>query len=231
MLRLSRITLLSLIFVISGCGGSQSILNPAGPSALYIAYLWWAMFIYSTLVLLSIIALMLYAAKSRTTATDPQQGQRRHQRLLIGGGIVLPSLSILLLLAFSIPTGHRMLPLPNDDRTMIINVTGQQWDWIMHYPDHNVTLSNELHLPVGVAVDMHITSEDVIHSFWVPRLAGKIDAIPGRTNILRMEASQTGEFRGQCAEFCGLDHAHMIFNVHAHTAQNFTALMETLRDE
>lgn len=212
------------------------MLAPGGPAALAAARLWWGMFLYAAVVLLGIVGLWLYAVqrKPRECSQQPnkQQRQRSNQRWIIGGGILLPTASIALLLAFGIPLGHRMLPLPVFGQTpLVVKVTANQWYWEFHYPDFNVTLRDKLHLPTGVPVDIHATSNDVIHSFWVPRLAGKIDTIPGRINILRIEASQPGAYRGQCAEFCGLDHARMTFTVLAHKPDEFAALMEALRNE
>ena len=115
-----------------------------------------------------------------------------------------------------------MLPLPDGEgKTLRINVTGHQWWWQVHYPDSGIQLRDELHIPVGVPVDLHLTSADVVHSFWVPRLGGKLDMIPGRTNVLRLQADRADTYRGMCAEFCGLEHAHMRFTVTAHDPGEF----------
>jgi cytochrome c oxidase subunit II len=223
--------LLTCIFM-GACSGPQSTLDPAGPSALATSRLWWAMSLYATLVLLVVTGLWVYALRRRYIDTNERQRMRISRRWIIGGGILLPAFSVTLLLMFGITIGHRMLPLPPvGDKVLQINVTGHQWRWEFHYPDAEVTLQDELHLPVGVPVDIHGTSHDVIHSFWVPRLAGKIDLIPGRVNILRIEASRSGAFQGQCSEFCGLGHAHMRFKVQAHEPDKFAALMESLRNE
>lgn len=139
---------------------------------------------------------------------------------MIGGGILLPSVSILVVLIFGIPIGHRLLPHPNPN-SMRIEVIGHQWFWEVRYPETGIVLKNKLHLPLGQPVDMHVTSRDVIHSFWVPRLNGKIDAIPGYTNIIRLQASKTGTMRGQCAEFCGVLHAQMILKVEVQEKEQF----------
>ena len=88
---------------------------------------------------------------------------------------------------------------------------------------HDIELTDEIHIPVDTPIDIHVTSADVIHGFWVPRLGGKIDAIPGHTNIVRLQADEVGEFGGQCAEYCGLSHAKMHFKVIAHSAEKFDA--------
>ena len=111
------------------------------------------------------------------------------------------------------PWLDRSMKALNAAAPLRVDVTARQWAWGLHYPGSGVRLTNELRVPVGRPVDIHVRSDDVIHSFWVPRLGGKIDAIPGRTNVVRLQADQAGTFRGQCAEFCGLNHAHMVMSV------------------
>ena len=197
-----------ILFFLAGCNGPQSVLNPAGPSAHAVARLWWGMFGFSALVLMVIVALWLYAMWRKPKPLTDNEARRLSLRWIAGGGIALPVVSLTVLLGFGIPMGYRMLPLPLAGQTPLrIDVTGHQWWWEIRYPDAGIVLKNELHLPAGVPVDIHVTSADVIHSFWVPRLAGKLDMIPGRTNILRLQADAPGHFRGQCAEFCGTGHA------------------------
>lgn len=221
-----------ILFFLGGCAGPQSALDPAGPSAHAAAALWWGMFVFSALVLPVIVALWLYAMWRKPKPLTVAQARRLNLRWIIGGGLVLPVISLSILLGFGIPMGYRMLPLPLAGQTPLrINVTGHQWWWEIRYPDAGIVLKNELHLPVGVPVDIHVTSADVIHSFWVPRLAGKIDMIPGRTNILRLQADAPGHFRGQCAEFCGTGHAGMVLAVQAHTLQDFQTWLEAHKHE
>lgn len=212
---------LLVCLLLAGCSGPFSTLDPAGPAARWSAALWWAMLAVATLVLVAVVALWLHAMR-RPADTDTASARRIQQRWIIGGGIVLPGVSITLLLAFGIPIGHRMLPLPPAHGEAVrIEVTGHRWWWQVRYPGTAIQLTNELHIPAGTPVDIHLTSADVIHSFWVPRLGGKLDAIPGRINVLRLEADRPGVYRGQCAEFCGLQHAHMQFTLHAHTPEAF----------
>ena len=153
----------------------------------------------------------------------PGSRARQHQkRWLIWGGLVLPITSMAAILAFGIPAGNRMLPLnPDDGEVLRIQVTAHQWYCDVRYPDTGIRLTDELHIPAQSAVDVYLTSADVIHSFWVPRLGGKLDMLPGRTNVLRLNAESPGVYRGQCAEFCGTGHAHMKFTVIAHSREDF----------
>lgn len=215
------------LVMLTGCSGPLSTLDPAGPSARAAAWLWWGMFAFFSLVLVVVVALWLYAMARAPGSPSVQEEHHIHRRWIIGGGLVLPIASITVLLIFGIPAGHRMLPLPPATGEVIrIDVTGHQWWWEVRYPGTAIQLRDELHIPVGVPIDIHLTTADVIHSFWVPRLGGKLDTIPGRTNILRLEADSAGVYRGQCAEFCGLHHAHMQFTVEAHQPDAYASWLK-----
>jgi cytochrome c oxidase subunit 2 len=209
------------------------MLNPAGPSAQAIAAVWWWMLGVSALVLFGVLALWLVAMRRQAPAAkddDHRSAGQTGRRWIIGGGIILPAAAIVPLLIFGSSAGLHQLPLPLTwsgagglASPLRIDATGQQWWWDLHYPASGARLRNELRLPVGRPVHVHVGSVDVIHSFWVPRLGGKLDAIPGRTGIVRLQADQAGSFRGQCAEFCGLGHAHMVMTVIAMPAAEFDA--------
>jgi len=203
------------------------MLDTAGPSAHDAAMLWWLMFGLFSVVMSGVIALWLVALKRKPADITPEEEKKRHSRWIVWGGLALPSAAIVLILSVGIPAGHRMLPLPSSDADIFrIEVTGHQWWWEVHYPDTGIQLQNEIHMPAGVPVDLHLRSNDVIHSFWVPRLGGKLDMIPGRTNVLRLEADEPGIYRGQCAEFCGLNHAFMQFTLEAHAPDDFQTWYE-----
>lgn len=191
------------------------------------------MFAFFTLVLVLVIALWVYALRRDPKQTIHGDEARKIQnRWILGGGIVLPVISIIIILFFGIPAGHRMLPLPSADGEILqIDVTGRQWQWEVSYPGTGIELIDELHIPAGVPVNINLTTADVIHSFWIPRLAGKMDTIPGRVNTLRIEADQPGLYGGQCAEFCGVDHANMKFTVKAHTPEDFERWLKDRQNE
>lgn len=136
------------------------------------------------------------------------------------------------LLAAGLWVGERLLP--RGDGVVTMQAHAYQWGWRFGHPDGAGALietEGALHIPAGSPVDVVVTSADVIHSFWVPRLAGKIDAVPGRPNRLRLEADAPGTYEGLCAEFCGLGHAGMRFEVVAHPAEDWPAVLSTLSEE
>ena len=210
-------TILALaVPLLSACDGPLSTLNPASPMARQVANVWWGMFAFATLVLVAVSAIWIYALARKPRETSEQQALKINRRWVIGGGIVLPSLSIVVLLIFGIPTGRSMLPLPvQGEQPLKVEVIGHQWWWEVRYPDSGIITANQLIIPAGRLVDVQVSSADVIHSFWIPRLGGKMDMLPGRTNVIRLQAGHTGIFHGQCSEFCGLQHTHMKLHVEA----------------
>lgn len=179
---------------------------------------------FFTLVLILVSALWIYAMRRQP---ERDNAGRQEKAWIIGGGIILPSVSILVLLLVSIPVGNLMSTLPTAaDDALQIRVTAHQWWWQIDYPGGDAentlaTSQNIVHMPADVPVHLYLTSADVIHSFWVPRLAGKLDMIPGRINELQIQADEPGIYRGVCAEFCGLAHASMRFEVHVHSREDF----------
>lgn len=213
---------------LAGCGGPLSTLDPAGPSAAAIAQLWWLMLTGAVVLFGWVMVLMLWAFVRRSAAPD------RPKLWLAGGGLVLPVMVLMPLLGFGLLTGERLLAHPRAAEVMRIEVEARQWQWTFRYPatagGTRVSV-NELYLPVGRPVDLHVTSPDVIHGFWIPRLGGKIDAIPGHINVIRLSADQPGSYHGVCAEFCGGGHTAMDFRVTAHADDSYERrLAELPRD-
>lgn len=212
--------------LLAGCAGDKSILDPAGQVARDIALVWWVMLGFATAVLITVTGFWLYAFKQQEKIRTPAQERRIARRWIIGGGIILPVASITALLAFGVPTGQRMLTLPLSEPPEVIEVIGHQWWWEVRYPGAEggeVVTSNQLIMPAGEPVDFHVTSDDVIHAFWVPRLGGKIDMVPGRVNKIRLEADEPAVFGAQCAEFCGAQHAQMHLYVEAVEREEYEA--------
>jgi cytochrome c oxidase subunit II len=200
----------AIVILLSGChrDHTQSALHPAGPAADRIAALWWFMFIVLGIVFLIVLALTWAAVARRPVGGtgSPALGTR----FIVISGIVLPSFVLVALLFMSVRTSIA-LRLPETNYR--VQVIGHQWWWEVHYPDHGVTSANELYIPANEPVLIELTSADVIHSFWVPNISGKMDMLPGHTNLFSLEARRPGVYRGQCAEFCGLQHALMAFEV------------------
>lgn len=217
---------LLLLPLLGACRGPLSVLDPAGPSASAIAAVWWWMFGVAALVLVGVCVAGAWAMRPRAPAT-PAQARRTALRWLVGGGLLLPGAAITALLVFGSPAGLHQLPWPGErgagTEPLRVDVIGHQWWWEIHYPDIGLRLHNEMRIPAGRAIDVHTQSSDVIHSFWVPRLGGKLDAVPGRTLVVRLQADQPGAYRGVCAEFCGTGHAHMGLLVQAMPADEFAA--------
>lgn len=142
-------------------------------------------------------------------------------RWIVLGGLCLPAIVLTPLVAYGLITGERLLPLPAAEPVRI-EAEARQWIWTFRYPGNGgIETERVLHLPAGLPVDVAVTSLDVVHAFWIPRLAGKIDAVPGHMNILRIQADLPGRYQGVCNEFCGLGHSGMRFDVIVHPAAEF----------
>ena len=216
----------ALVMSMTGCGeATVSALAPAGEAAAEIARITWIM-IAVTLVLMVVMSLLGLHAVYRRSEGPVGPSSRT---IILAGGVILPAVVLLALLVFGVRSGDAMLPIGKS--AVEVRVTAHQWWWQFEYRDadgESVFTANELHLPVGEAIDILVESNDVIHSFWVPALGGKIDAMPGRANRMRLRPTRTGQFRGQCAEYCGAQHAHMAFDVQVHQVEDFQALIETM---
>lgn len=159
----------------------------------------------------------------------PNPTSRKANTLIIGGGVAFPTVTLAALLAF----GLGLLPNWSDDPARLkVHVHGEQWWWRVEYdpPDDgpNVVSANELHLPAGQEVEIILTAAEVIHSFWVPSIGGKMDMIPGRTNRLLLEPTKPGIYRGVCAEYCGTSHARMAFAAVVHEPDDFDAWLNSV---
>lgn len=206
---------LTALLVLHGCGGELSALNPAGPAARSIALIWYVMAWSTAAIFVFMVALATYACVRR-----PKPHERLHAgRFLLGGGVLFPGVVLFSLLVYGLRTGDAQAPLPQDTGAYRIEVTAHQWWWEINHPDAPggpVSSRNEIYAPVGRPLLISVTAQDVIHSFWIPRLGGKIDAIPGRVNTIRLVADEPGTYQGVCAEFCGAGHAAMSMQLHAY---------------
>jgi cytochrome c oxidase subunit 2 len=208
-----------LCLALSACSGGQSALDPQGPVAESIARVWWVLFAGALIIFGLVMALVLYAM-FRSPERKPSLP---HLPFLIGAGLLFPAVVLTALVAYGTVVGREITRIFDDP--LRIEVTGHQWWWEVRYPADDeapeVLTANELWLPVGVPVEFTVESADVVHSFWIPNLGGKVDMIPGRRNLLRLEAARAGRFRGQCSEFCGDQHSRMGFMAVAVSAEEF----------
>jgi cytochrome c oxidase subunit 2 len=195
-----------------------SIVTPKGSEADRIAGAWWLMFGLAAFVYVVVAGLIVYA-----TVRGRRRGARTsrlHEDAFIWiGGVAAP---VVILFVLAVVTVHTTEALRRPARdALAVDVAGEDWWWAVRYPGTDIVTANEVHLPVDRPVDLRLTSDNVIHSFWVPELAGKQDAIPGQPNHLRFTPEETGTFIGRCAEYCGLQHAHMEIRVIVQTPTEF----------
>jgi cytochrome c oxidase subunit II len=153
---------------------------------------------------------------------EARRDAKTRSRLLWIGGIILPAIILVVLLVASGRVGAATAHVERDGE-LVIDVVGHMFWWEVNYPDEGITTANEINVPVDRPVRLRLTTQDVIHSFWIPRVHGKIDMIPGRENSLSFEPTETGRFRGQCAEFCGIAHAQMVAFVEVQEQDDFDA--------
>ncbi|MGN6372237.1 MAG: cytochrome c oxidase subunit II, partial [Solirubrobacteraceae bacterium] len=214
--RAGRVTLLLsgmlAAAALAGCGGRQSTLAPHSPQTHLIALLWWWMLGAATVVFAGAVALLAIAWVRRRKPGLPFFGEREDLSggLVVLFGIVIPIVVLVALFGAANLYVIRTTSAPAASSTALtVEVTGHQWWWEVSYPASGAVTANEIHIPVNTRVNAITRTADVIHSFWVPRLARKIDMTPGRTTSVLLYASQAGVYRGQCAEFCGVQHANM----------------------
>jgi cytochrome c oxidase subunit 2 len=201
----------------------QSALDIAGADAARLAHLFYVMMAGALLVWVAVIAAAIYAIRVNRGTHD----ERDAKLFIVGGGVALPTVVLAGLLWYGLPMLPRVLALAPEGARRV-HVTGKQWWWRVQYvsPDGFIETANELRLPVGERVELQLSSPDVIHSFWVPSIAGKMDMVPGRITRIALEPTRTGTFRGACAEYCGASHALMAFDVVVSERDDFERWLE-----
>lgn len=221
-----RTAALSLVLLLAACSSEQAMTAPASEDAARVAGLWWAFLGFASFVFALVIGLVI--AAMRTTFTEPAMPieTRRGWTLVIGGGVVLPLIAVVGLVGSGLWIGG-VVARNEEPADLTVEVAGKRWWWEVIYRDADgeeiARTANEIVLPVGRTARVLLTSDNVIHSFWAPNLQGKTDMIPGRVNESRLTPARTGRFRGQCAEFCGVQHAYMAFVVEVIEADAFDA--------
>lgn len=222
---------------LAGCAGpQQSAVNPASPQASDINVLWWVLFYLLGAIFVAVIVVMFLALTRRHRGIEQEPLERIHRpseetenrlKRPVMAASIATVVILLILIGVSVSTGKAISNFSETKPGITIEVTGNQWWWYVRYlnddPSRIVVTANEIHVPVGTPIMIRGTSHDVIHSFWAPNMNGKIDLIPSRITTRVFEADRPGSFRGQCAEFCGLQHAHMVFWVIAEPQEQFQA--------
>jgi cytochrome c oxidase subunit 2 len=213
--------------------GRHAVLHPAAPQARNIEWLYWVIF----WILFSIFVLMTAGfaragAKSHTFADHPlpviEKDERggRKAAWAVASGLAITVVTLFVILVFSVVTGRRVEGLTSKN-PVTVQITARQWWWEVTYPnsqaDQTITTANEIHVPTGTPVVVITNSQDVIHSFWAPSITGKRDLLPGYSSAFWFEVDKPGIYHGQCAEFCGLQHAHMGFSIIAEPLEIFQA--------
>jgi cytochrome c oxidase subunit 2 len=205
-----------------------SVLAPAGPQAAHIFDLWRVTLATCLIVFVAVLAAFAYALWRGHKGGAPGRGAH----LAVVSAVVLSTAGLLFLIVASLATDRALAGL-SEENALRIEVTGHQWWWEARYQDEQparrFTVANELHIPVGRPVVLTLKADDVIHSLWVPNLGGKKDLIPGREAKLTLRADKPGAYRGQCAEFCGAQHAKMAFQVFAEAAEEYEAWAQQQR--
>jgi cytochrome c oxidase subunit 2 len=199
----------------TGCG-RQSILSSRSPQAHNITLLWWWMLAASAVVFAGAVVMLTMAWFRRGKPGLPWVGEREgvSEGMVLLFGIAIPAVTLVVLFAVSDVYLVRQTSPPNPKTTaMTIDVIGHQWWWEVRYPSTGAVTANEIHIPLDTRVNVVALTADVIHSFWVPALNRKIDMVPGRQNRLLLYGTRAGQYRGQCSQFCGLQHANMAMEV------------------
>lgn len=219
--------------MLAGCNDWQSALDAKGTGAGAIASLILGFTaVLAVIWVLVMLALALAVLRRRSEAerrAAPLASEPRRERtstVLVSAAVAVTAVILVVLTGMSFLTGRTLASLRGTE-TLTLAITGNQWWWQVRYedpqPNLTFTTANEIHIPVGEAVKLKLESSDVIHSFWVPSLTGKEDLIPGHQNELYLKAEKPGVYRGQCAEFCGYQHAHMAILVIAEPKAEFQA--------
>jgi cytochrome c oxidase subunit 2 len=221
-----------LVAAIPGFPSNQTSLNPTGPAAAHIEHTFALIFWITGTVYFLTLAVLVYFVWRRRYTPDalptPQPTTVESDRLAtraVAGAMALTVVLLFVMLISSFITSHRLGKM-NEQQAMTIDVYGHQWWWEVQYPNEAepyrmVTTANEIHVPVGAPLRIHGTSRDVIHSFWAPNIQGKRDLLPGYNTDVLMQVDKVGRWRGQCAEYCGMQHAHMSFYIVSESQKDF----------
>ena len=220
---------LAALALLAACGGDhpQDTLDPKGPEARTVDDLWNFTFPIAAAIFFlvqGLVVLIVWKFRARSDDDAPKQVHGNAKAEI--GWTIAPAALLVAVGIFTVITVFDINERAEGSDVVHVKVVGHQWWWEYEYPDLEIITANELHIPVQRTVELELTAADVIHSFWPPALAGKVDTVPGRTNYMKIEADRPGRYPGQCAEYCGLSHANMRLVVVAHEADDWEDWVE-----
>jgi cytochrome c oxidase subunit 2 len=215
------------MLALTACEGKSFAAGARGEGAIHIANLWWIMLIIGIVIYVEVLVLLgiaLFRSRNRQSAEaltpiiEPLSNRARN--FVVLNGIAIPAIILMVVFGLNLNTLAALSPT-RENTALTIEIIGHQWWWEVRYPHHNIVSANEIHIPTGTHVELRLASEDVIHSLWIPELNGKTDLIPGQSNRMFLYTDHAGEYRGQCAELCGLQHTWMALYVIAQPPEEF----------
>jgi cytochrome c oxidase subunit II len=228
--RLFTVIITSLTFIaLTGCQSSQNILIPFSPAAEATASLFYFVFFIAVAIFVLVEVLLVYfVIKYKRREEDEHPEQYHGNTKLEVTWTIIPALILVVVFFFTIRTMGQVGPTNPPSQGLPIKVIGHQWWWEVQYNDGKVKYATDIHIPAGQVVNIELTSDNVIHSFWVPSLMGKTDVVPGHSNTTWLYSNSLGKYDGQCAEFCGAQHANMLFNVIVEPQAQFDAWLKNV---
>lgn len=219
------VALLALVAsaILSACNGAPEFIDPKGPVASTESDIWWIIFVICVVIFVGVTSVLLYSVfRFRARPNSPEPRQIHGNTKIEIAWTIAPTLVLLVILGMTIGTMFGPLARPTTGASISVKAIGHQW-WFEFSYSNGVVTADELHVPVGTIVDVSLVSDNVIHGFWVPQLAGKMDIIPGHDNQMWFKADVVGTYRGECTEYCGAQHAHMDFVVVAQSQSDYDA--------
>lgn len=218
---------------LTGCAAApESTLNPAGPVAqLQLSMMELSLWIMAGifLVVAGVLTVAVIRFRERSHQRNELPPQVEGNSFLEVLWTIVPIFLLAILGVVTVSGSFALATLAPAKKAVVVQITAHQYWWAFTYPQTGITTADDLHIPVGKKIDLELTSADVMHAFWVPRLAGKTDAVPGRTNYMWFEATKPGIYTGQCAEFCGTGHADMRIVVDAQSPAQYAAWVQTMK--
>ncbi len=216
--------------MLAGCGGNENALSSHSHAEAKIVDLWWVM-LAGSCIGFGVVVSLLFAGWVRRNRAMPagHGGEQRLTALVVLLGVAVPLVVLAALFVWADIFVIRSTAAPEPGTTQLtVRVIAHQWWWEVRYPGTRAVTANEIHIPTNTPVQILGTTDDVIHSFWVPELNRKVDLIPGRTSAIELDATKPGAYRGQCSEFCGVQHAHMTVEVVAQAPSRFRAWLANM---